>query len=512
MLTPNFTLGCKRLLLSNTYYPALTQRNVHVVDGGLERITAKGVVGPDGVERPVDTIIYGTGFEVTDVPIAERIRDGHGRTLAEHWKGSPRAYLGTSVHGFPNLFFMIGPNLGNGHSSAFVLIEAQARYIVDALQMMDRTGVTSVEIRRSIQDRHNDAVQAALAGSVWNAGGCASYYIDRNGTNSSIYPWSTFDLRRRLRRFDAERYTLRAPSRRHVTGSRKPVKLELHGSVVAITGGARGIGLATARTFARAGAIVCIGDLDEPAAIVAAQEVGGRAYALDVSQRPSFETFIAAIERDVGPIDVLVNNAGVMPTGHFLEESDSVDAAAMAVNHFGTALGLKLVLPRMIGRGRGHVVNVASMAGRVHVPGLATYCASKHATIGLTRAVREEIEGSGVTMTTVLPGPVRTRLSDGIPLGGVHAVEPEDVARAVLESVSTRAAEVAVPKALGGFPLVSEMVPQRAMRWFRRLVRADRALTESDPTIRGDYEAEIRAQGDRLAAGRATKSLEVTAR
>jgi cation diffusion facilitator CzcD-associated flavoprotein CzcO len=220
ILTPSFTLGCKRLLLSNTYYPALQQPNVEVVPGGLTRVTARGAVGADGIERPIDTLILSTGFLVTDSTIAGRIVGADGRTLAERWQGSPEAYLGTSIHGFPNLFYMLGPNLGNGHSSAFVLIEAQAEYIVDAVRTMSRRGLSSVEVRPEVQARFNDAVQDALAGTVWNAGGCASWYIDRNGRNSTIYPWTTIDLRRRLRRFD-----LRAYHARQVLGSRDTTRV-----------------------------------------------------------------------------------------------------------------------------------------------------------------------------------------------------------------------------------------------------------------------------------------------
>lgn len=208
-LTPDFTLGCKRLLLSNSYYPALTRPNVDVVDGGLVEITPSGVVGADGRAREVDVLVFATGFHVTEAPIARRIEGTDGRTLADVWAGSPRAYLGTSVRGFPNMGFMIGPNLGNGHSSAFVLIEAQADYLVSALRAMAHERFGAFDVRRDVEVAYNEEVQAALTGTVWNAGGCASYYIDANGRNSTIYPWTTVDLRRRLRRFDPACYDLR---------------------------------------------------------------------------------------------------------------------------------------------------------------------------------------------------------------------------------------------------------------------------------------------------------------
>ncbi len=507
-LTPSFTLGCKRLLLSNTYYPAVASDNVTLVRAPLAEITEHGVVGGDGVAHEVDTIVWGTGFYVTDPPIAELVVGRDGRSLSQHWDGSPRAYLGTTIAGFPNLFFMIGPNLGNGHGSAFTLIEAQAKYLADALALMRARGLASVDVRADLQGRYNADVQAALSGTVWNAGGCASYYLDRNGTNSSIYPWTTLDLRRRLRRFDASHYVLRA---RRALDAPKPARagrpepIDLRGAVVAITGGAHGIGRATARQFAAAGATVCIGDLDHAAAEATADALKIHALPLDVARRDAFETFVATIEAELGPIDVLVNNAGVMPTGSFLSEPDSVDAAAMSVNHFGTALGMKLVLPGMIARGRGHVVNVASLAGRIPVPGMATYVASKHATVGLSRAVREEIEGTGVTLTTILPAAVRTRLAAGIPLAGVPTVDPEDVAAQIVRSVRTRAPEVTVPRGLGLAPAALAMLPPWLARLVRRGLRSDRVLTDSDTTIRGAYEASIRDQGERLARERASR-------
>jgi cation diffusion facilitator CzcD-associated flavoprotein CzcO len=191
-LTPNFTLGCKRMLLSNTYYRALTQPNATVVPHGVTEIRPNGVVGSDGVEREVDAIIFGTGFHVTDPPIAARVRGADGTTVA----------------GFPNYFILIGPNTGNGHSSAIVLIEAQLEYILDAMRTMRERRAATVEVRHDVQAAYNERVQKALANTVWNAGGCKSYYLDRNGSNSTIYPWTTIDLRRRTSKFDAKDYVL----------------------------------------------------------------------------------------------------------------------------------------------------------------------------------------------------------------------------------------------------------------------------------------------------------------
>jgi len=150
--------------------------------------------------------VFGTGFEATDPPISHLVRGTEGRTLAEVWEGSPQAYLGTTVAGFPNLFLLIGPNTGNGHSSAFVVIEAQLEYVMRALEAMENARLKSIDVRPDRQAAWNRDVQEALAPTVWNAGGCSSYYHDRNGRNSAIYPWTTIDLRRRTRRFDLNDY------------------------------------------------------------------------------------------------------------------------------------------------------------------------------------------------------------------------------------------------------------------------------------------------------------------
>jgi cation diffusion facilitator CzcD-associated flavoprotein CzcO len=205
-LTPNFTFGCKRILFSNTYYRALQQPNAQLVPRAMREIKEHSVVDADGVEREVDTIIFGTGFHVTDMPIAQRLIGSDGRSMADVWQGSPRAYLGTTVAGFPNLFLMIGPNVGNGHTSAIVLIEAQLEYAIGALEAMRQRSLASVAVRGEVQSAWNERVQAALAGTVWNSGGCQSYYLDRNGTNSTIYPWTTIDLRRRTARFRLDDY------------------------------------------------------------------------------------------------------------------------------------------------------------------------------------------------------------------------------------------------------------------------------------------------------------------
>ena len=209
-LTPSFTLGCKRILLSNSFYRALRKPNVELVPSAVSEVRSGSVVTANGVEREVDTIIFGTGFHITDLPIADRIRGRTGRSLAETWNGSPEAYKGTTVAGFPNAFMLFGPNIGV--ISAFALIEAQVKYVVDALRMMDERELATVEVRREVQAAFNERVQRSLQGTVWNAGGCQSYYLDANGRNSTVWPWSVMRLRWALRRFDPDGYlTEKAP-------------------------------------------------------------------------------------------------------------------------------------------------------------------------------------------------------------------------------------------------------------------------------------------------------------
>jgi cation diffusion facilitator CzcD-associated flavoprotein CzcO len=214
-LTPDYRIGCKRILPTDEWYPALAQPNVEVVTEGITEIRPHSVVAADGTEREVDTIIFGTGFHVTDVPIADRIEGRDGRTLAETWEGSMRAYKGTTVAGYPNLFFLVGPNTGLGHTSIVFMIESQIAYVLDALRTMRRRGAETLEVREEAQAAYNAELDRMTKGTVWVTGGCTSYYIDRNGHNSALWPTYTWPFRRRLREFDAAAYSLgkRVPDR-----------------------------------------------------------------------------------------------------------------------------------------------------------------------------------------------------------------------------------------------------------------------------------------------------------
>jgi cation diffusion facilitator CzcD-associated flavoprotein CzcO len=211
-LTPGYAPGCKRILISNDYLPSVTKPNVEVVTSGIAEVRPRSIVTTDGREREVDTIIFGTGFRVTDFPVAERVRGRGGRRLADVWEGSPRAHRGTAVAGFPNLFFLLGPNTGLGHTSVVVMAEAQAGYVIEALRHMRAKAAGALEVRPEAQEAWNADLQRAMRGTVWTAGGCASWYIDRTGANTTLWPGYTFRFRRLLRRLDAESYAFIRPS------------------------------------------------------------------------------------------------------------------------------------------------------------------------------------------------------------------------------------------------------------------------------------------------------------
>ena len=205
-LLPGYVMGCKRILISDDYYPSLDKPNVEVVTDGIAQVRERSIVSADGTERAVDTIIFGTGFAVTDPPIARRIHGRDGRSLAEHWATSVQAYKGTTVPGFPNFVMMTGPNTGLGHNSMVFMIESQLNYVLDALRQMRERKARVFEVRPEAVRRYNDELQSELEGTVWTAGHCQSWYLDDTGRNTTLWPSFSFAFRQRTRRFDADSY------------------------------------------------------------------------------------------------------------------------------------------------------------------------------------------------------------------------------------------------------------------------------------------------------------------
>ncbi len=207
-LTPNYLMGCKRVLISNDYLPALTQPNVELVTDGIAEVRKHSIIGNDGLERAVDAIIFGTGFHVSDFPFAGRVRGRDGRTLSEVWAGSPKALAGTTVAGFPNFFLLVGPNTGLGHSSIIYMLEAQIEHMLSALLYMRRHGLAAIEARPEAQAAYIADVDKNMRGTVWTSGGCLSWYLDITGRNSTLWPTSSWKFRRRVARFAPGEYVM----------------------------------------------------------------------------------------------------------------------------------------------------------------------------------------------------------------------------------------------------------------------------------------------------------------
>ncbi len=213
-LTPDYAIGCKRILISNDYYPALARPNVEVLPAGVREVREDAVVATDGSVHEVDTIIFGTGFQVTDMPMAHWVRDGAGRTLAEDWaERGMRAHLGVAVDGFPNLHLLVGPNTGLGHSSQVFMIEQQVSYVAQALAEALRRGADTLEVRPEVVAATDADLQARTARTIWSTGGCSSWYLDASGRNTTLWPDFTFRYRQRLASFDAGSYRFGAPGR-----------------------------------------------------------------------------------------------------------------------------------------------------------------------------------------------------------------------------------------------------------------------------------------------------------
>jgi NADP-dependent 3-hydroxy acid dehydrogenase YdfG len=280
----------------------------------------------------------------------------------------------------------------------------------------------------------------------------------------------------------------------------------LAGKVVAITGAGRGIGRATAAALITQGARVAIGDIEPGLAETTAGELGGGTIGLplDVTDRASFEQFLNSVEERLGPLDVLINNAGIMPIGPFVEESDATAHRMVDVNLHGVIYGSKLAISRFIPRNRGHLVNVASVAGKAGFPGGATYCATKHAVVGLSEAVRAEVRPTDVEVSIVLPVVVNTELGSGLQRSrGVKVVEPEDVANAIVEALQTGRVDVFVPKSVGGLFRFMYVVPRAAADFITKVLKGDQVLVNPDHMIRAAYEQRT---GDPVLEGAAPTS------
>ncbi len=264
----------------------------------------------------------------------------------------------------------------------------------------------------------------------------------------------------------------------------------LSGKVVAITGGARGIGKATATALVRKGCRVAIGDLDLALAEQTAAELGGGtiAVALDVTDRDSFSAFLDTAERELGPLDVVVNNAGIMPVTPFAEESADSVRRQLDINVFGVITGMQLAIERMRPRNSGHIVNLASQAGKGGFPGIATYSGTKHAVVGISEAVRAELRETEIEIACVMPTVVNTELTSGVGQKMIKAVEAEDVANEIVDALEVPRFDVWVPRANGGMFKVVALMPRAWREALGRFMKVDKLMTEVDHGARQAYE------------------------
>lgn len=269
----------------------------------------------------------------------------------------------------------------------------------------------------------------------------------------------------------------------------------LKGKVAVVTGGARGIGLATSEALIAAGVVVAIGDLDEILLKDAATTIGAAFHGrLDVTDADGYRAFLDQVEKKLGPIDILINNAGIMPLGHLHEEPESLARLMFEVNVFGVITGTKRALESMLPRGSGHIVNVVSLAGVVYAPGATTYVASKHAALGFTESARLEYASSGVEFTAVLPMIVNTELTAGTRgLPGVKSVEPQDVAAGILEALGKPRARVYVPKVGKALAGAHHNLPRRASESLHARLGGNSVFLDGvDQSKRKAYEERIR--------------------
>ncbi|MGW5141416.1 SDR family oxidoreductase [Nocardia beijingensis] len=270
---------------------------------------------------------------------------------------------------------------------------------------------------------------------------------------------------------------------------------QIRGKVVVITGGARGIGFATATTLQALGAQIAIGDIDETTVKESGTARGFEFYGkLDVTDHDSFDGFLDEVERTLGPIDVLINNAGIMPTGRVVDEPDPLTRRILDINVYGVILGSKLALRRMLPRGGGHIINIASLAGETHIPGLATYNASKHAVLGFTDTLREEYRGTGVRFSSVLPTLTNTELGSGVTAPKLlRAAEPEEIADAVAKLIVAPKSKVRVTAVAGFISQFVGLLPEALGDGIGRALGSGRAfLDDVDADKRKAYEERAR--------------------
>ena len=284
---------------------------------------------------------------------------------------------------------------------------------------------------------------------------------------------------------------------------------QLTGKVVAITGAARGIGLATARACAAHGMKVAIGDLDLAESQKAAASVNGaEGFALDVTDSESFERFLDDAEDKLGAVDVLINNAGIMQLGPFISETEATAQRQVDINVHGVLNGMRLIVPRFLSRGTGHLVNIASTAGKGGFPGGVTYCGTKHFVVGASEGLLAEVRDQGIDVSCVMPVVVKTELAAGLQeTRGVKHITPEDVADEIVAALQQPRLDVFVPRSVGHITRAMAVLPRGGREAVGRALKADKVLAQVDDKARAAYELRASRSDPRLDAGEEQKQL-----
>ncbi len=424
-VTPDYTIGCKRILMSHNYYPALAAANSTVITEGIRAVTANGIVDGNGWEREVDAIIFGTGFTAND-PIPRGVVFGRDdRDLLDSWTKGPEAYKGTTTAGFPNLFFLMGPNTGLGHNSMVYMIESQIAYVLDALKLMKRRELLSLEVKAPVQERYNEYLQRKLDRSVWSVGGCKSWYLHPVSV-PQLHPVAGIHLAlpcpdpavRRLR-LPPHHDTARRPEQRSPPTGRRGTRMKsFENKVAAITGAGSGIGRALAVELGRQGCHLALADvnaaaLEETRQLLASSGVRVSTAVVDVADREQVQAWADKAASEHGRVNLIFNNAGVAHAGTVEGSDYSEYEWIMNINFWGVVNGTKAFLPHLKASGNGHVVNVSSVFGLFAQPGMSAYNATKYAVRGFTESLRQELdmEDSGVSASCVHPGGIRTNIA-----------------------------------------------------------------------------------------------------
>ena len=420
-VTPDFQIGCKRILISNTYYPALDEDHVDLVTDGIAEITPTGIVTNDGTTREVDAIIVATGFYTTEQPIAQHVKGRDGRTLADAWRtDGMSAYKGTTISGFPNLFQIVGPNTGLGHSSMVFIIESQIAYIVSALQQMGEQGIATVEPIREVQQRLERRPPPPDA----------AHRVEHRRLRELV------PRRPRPQRHPLAAHHVRVPraaARVRPRPVRRPAPSHHHHDEGARSMRRRTSPTRSSSSPAPAPAWAARWRSSPPATAPCSRSPTGtrqglaetvdlvkaagarelRSDVVDVSDRAAVGEWATAVVEQFGRVNVVVNNAGVSMTGDFEDMSYEEFDWIVGVNFNGVVNGTKEFLPHLIASGDGILVNISSLFGLISMPGQTAYNATKYAVRGFTEALREEmlINGHPVTVTCVHPGGIKTGIS-----------------------------------------------------------------------------------------------------